>query len=242
MGGDQGHISEYYNRTNFGEYKRSPKAGKKNAEGNVEVCDLKQKTMQALNTLAVVYATFENASANLEVENSERDMLHADVRVAMEEFNEAQQNQERMRGELQDSRKSLDVAFMDMQESMSKLTDCRDLHDAACRGMEDVGKRTIETKQKADDAHDQIRAHWGRCCRATAELVTAEEDLNDCLGLMGRLIKNTVGATHAFHCSVPDRDSYEVRSLQEALDMIEDFQRRGARPEMAEVILVERQR
>ena len=31
--------------------------------------------MQALNTLAVVYATLEKASANLEVENSERDTL-----------------------------------------------------------------------------------------------------------------------------------------------------------------------
>ena len=67
-------------------------------------------------------------------------------------------------------------------------------------------------------------------------------DLNDCLGRVGRPIKDTAGATHAFSCSIPDRDSNEVRSLQEALDMIEDFQRRGARREMAEVIWVERQR
>ena len=58
--------------------------------------DLKQKTMQALNTLAVVCATFEKASADLEVENSEGDMLHADVRAAMEVLDEAQQNPERM--------------------------------------------------------------------------------------------------------------------------------------------------
>ena len=32
---------------------------KKFTEANVKVCDLKQKTMQALSTLAVVYATFE---------------------------------------------------------------------------------------------------------------------------------------------------------------------------------------
>ena len=72
--------------------------------------------------------------------------------------------------------------------------------------------------------------------------MTAEEDLNDCLGRMGRLVKDTVGATHAFHCSVPDRDSNEVRYLQDALDTIEDFKRRGARQEMAEVIWVEAQR
>ena len=80
-----------------------------------------------------------------------------------------------------------------------------------------------------------------RCRRATAEFVTAEEDLNDCLGRVGRPIKDKGGATHALSCSVPDH-SNEVRSLQEALDMIEDFQRRGARREMAEVIWVERQR
>ena len=59
--------------------------------------------------------------AKLEVENSEGDMLHADVCAAMEEFTEAQQNQERMRGVLQASRESLDIAFMDMEESMSNL-------------------------------------------------------------------------------------------------------------------------
>ena len=78
--------------------------------------------MQALNTLAVVYATFEKASANLEVENSERDRLCADVPAA---------------SELKDSRESLDIATMDMQESMSKLNYCGDLHDAAYRGLED---------------------------------------------------------------------------------------------------------
>ena len=79
-----------------------------------------------------------------------------------------------------------------------------------------------------------------RCRRATAEFVTSEEDLNDCLGRMVRPMKDTAGATHAFFCSIPDPDSNEVRYPQDALDMIEDFQRRGAQWEMAEVILVER--
>ena len=81
-----------------------------------------------------------------------------------------------------------------------------------------------------------------RCRRTTAEFVTADEDLNDCIGRMGRPVEDTAGATHALSCSVPDPDSNEVRYLQDALDMIEDFQRRGARREMAEVIWVERQR
>ena len=40
-----------------------------------------------------------------------------------------------------------------------------------------------------------------------------------------QLTKDTVGATHALACGVPDRGSNEVRFLQEALDMLEDFQR-----------------
>ena len=63
--------------------------------------------------------------------------------------------------ELKDSRESLDIATMDMQESMSRLNYCGGLHDAAYRGLKDAGRRTTETKQKADDTHDQIRTHRG---------------------------------------------------------------------------------
>ena len=66
--------------------------------------------MQALETLAAVYAVFEKAGG---------DVLCADGRAAMEEFIEAQQNQERMRGVLHDSRESVDNAFIEMQSPMS---------------------------------------------------------------------------------------------------------------------------
>ena len=65
---------------------------------------------------------FEKVSVKLEVENSERDMLCADVPAA---------------SELKDSRESLAIATMDMQESMSRLNYCGDLHDAAYRGLQD---------------------------------------------------------------------------------------------------------
>ena len=48
--------------------------------------------------------------------------------------------------------------------------------------------------------------------------------------------------THALSCGTTDRDSSEVWYLQDSLDMIEDFQRRGDRREVAENFLVERQR
>ena len=96
-------------------------------------------------------------------------------------------------------------------------------------------------KRKADDAHDQIRARRYRCRRATKEFETAEEDLNDSLGRLGQLLKDTAGATHALSCGVPDRESKEARYLQEALDIIKEFQWRGSSRGMTEINLVERQ-
>ena len=43
--------------------------------GNAEVHDFNQKMMRALDTLATVYAVFEKAGANLDVDNPERDIL-----------------------------------------------------------------------------------------------------------------------------------------------------------------------
>ena len=140
-----------------------------------------------------------------------------------------------MRGVLHDSGKSLDNAFMNMQESMSKFKE-------ACRDLQDAGTRVAETKRKVDDVQDLIRAHRERCRRVSEEYGTAEEDLNECPGRMGQLMRDTAGATHASSCCTTDRDFNEVRYLQEALDMMEDFQRRRSRREVAENILLERQR
>ena len=42
--------------------------------------------MQALETLAAVYAVFEKAGENLNVESSEGDVFFADVHAAKDEF------------------------------------------------------------------------------------------------------------------------------------------------------------
>ena len=108
---------------------------KKITEAKVKVYDLTQRTMQSLENLALVYATFEQAVTNMEVEFSEEDLLLADVRAAMRGHAEAQQHQERLQVEQKNSRDSLDTAFME-------LDNCRDLHDAVCRGLEDAGMKT----------------------------------------------------------------------------------------------------
>ena len=164
------------------------------------------------------------------------------MRAALDLFNKVHQNHERMREVRCDSRESLDNAFMDMEDSMSKFKDCRDLHDLACCDLQFAGARVTEAKRKEDDAQDQVRAHRERCRRVSAEYKTAEEDLNECLGCAGQLIRDIAGATHTLSCDTTDLDSNKVRNQQEASDIIEDFQRRGARREVADIILVERQR
>ena len=59
---------------------------------------------------------------------------------------------------------------------------------------------------------------------------------------LGQLLKDTAGATHALSCGVPDRESNGARYLQEALDTIEEFQRRGSSRGTTEITLVERQK
>ena len=68
--------------------------------------------------------------------------------------------------------------------------------------------------------------------------VTANMNLNENVGRVGQLIR----ATRPLSCGTTDRDCNEVKFLQEALDMIEDFQRRDTRREVAEIIPVERPR
>ena len=67
--------------------------------------------MQALNNLAIVYATFEQAGQNMEVDVSEGDLLFADVRTPIDKLSEAQQHLEHMHGEQKSSLESLDTAF-----------------------------------------------------------------------------------------------------------------------------------
>ena len=57
--------------------------------------------------------------------------------------------------------------------------------------------------------------------------------LNDILGRLGQLVKNTAGLAHALSCGVLDRHSNEATCLGEALNMIDDFQRRTYRWESA---------
>ena len=169
---------------------------KKNTEANTKVFDFNLKTLHALDRLAGVCATFEDTWANVENQISEGD-------IPMDELAKAQEHQARLQDELKSSRESHDMALVDLEESMSKVDDTREVLDTPCRGLEDMSKKTIELKRKADDAHDRTRSHRERCRRATKYCVMAEEVLNDSLGCLGDLVKDTAGAPHALTCGVP---------------------------------------
>ena len=87
----------------------------------------------------------------------------------------------------------------------------------------------MELKRKADDAHDRTRSHGERCWRPTKDHMMAEEFLNNGLGCLGDLVKDTTGATRSLTCGGPDRESNDVSYLQEAINMIAELQRRGSR-------------
>ena len=72
--------------------------------------------------------------------------------------------------------------------------------------------------------------------------MTAEEDLNDCLGRRGQHTKDTAGQHTRCHSASQIVTPMMFFTNTKALEMIEDFQRRSARWEVSEIISVERQR
>ena len=73
--------------------------------------------------------------------------------------------------------------------------------------------------------------------------MTVEGELHESLGKLGQLVQDTAKATRALSCGVPDRECNQAKYLQEALDMIEESQRRRSRrrspSQQMEITLVE---
>ena len=133
--------------------------------------------------MAGVYATFDDTWVNVEKKSSEGGTLFAEVYKPMDELAKAQQHQARLQDELKNFRESLDIAVLDVEEA--KLKDCRGLHDTVCRGLEDVGKKTVESKRKADNAHDKSRSHRERCQRANKRPCVGRGGSEQQLGMLG---------------------------------------------------------
>ena len=111
--------------------------------------------MQALDRLVGVYATFEDAWANLENENSESDIMYSDACGAMDEVAKAQQHQARCQDEVKGCRENLDAI-------VRVLTNFQALLEVACDDLADAGVKTIDLK-KAEDAHSTTYSHRMIC-------------------------------------------------------------------------------
>ena len=101
-----------------------PGKGRKKKILNISAADLwsSQKILQdkkgsPSQTYKKNICCLREAGEDLSQEDSSCDVVIAESQTAMEEFNAAKQDQERVRGMLHDSRESLDIAFTDMQES-----------------------------------------------------------------------------------------------------------------------------
>ena len=89
----------------------------------------------------------------------------------------------------------------------------------------------MRARRRAESAHAHVHDHQDCCRRQSAVYATTMDNLNDGLGRIGELTRDTAGATHSLSCGTTDRDCDEAKYLQEALDL----SRRGQK-----VTLVER--
>ena len=196
----------------------------------------------------------------MEDESEKGETLHDDENTAMEDLAKALQQRDRPQDELRGFQENRDNANMEVNNYRDKLNtaaielyncregpdtafielnNCQHLLASARRGLEDVDRKTVELK--ATDAHDRTRSHRDRCRRAT-KYMTVEGEINESLG---KLASSSMALREPLSCGVPDRECNEAKYLQEALNMIEEFHRRGSRrgssSKNVEIPLVERQ-
>ena len=176
----------------------------------------------------------------VEKESAGADMLFASEQDAVDKLEAARQHQDGALEVLDDCRKNMDGVFRE-------FSNCRALHEAWFDAKE-AGRRHSEPKRKAEEAHTRTCLQRECIRRATRDHVKTEEVLNNSVGCLGTLVKDTTRATQALTCGVLDRESNETKYLKEAPDMINDWQSRCSRrssedhadQDITEVVLVER--
>ena len=108
-----------------------------------------------------------------------------------------------------------------MDSAFREISNCRALHEAAWFDVKEAGRRHSELK-KNEEAHTRTFLQRESSRRATSDHVKAEGVLNNGVGCLGTLVRETANVTHAHACGVPDRESNETKYLREATDMIEE--------------------
>ena len=127
--------------------------------------------MQALESLAAVCAVFVKAEEVLNLENSECDIVFEGFR-AMDENNKAQKVQERAREKLHDAQQEAHaMAFMDLQERMSKMSDCQEVVDVKCQFLKDSGATKQRERPKMCKIKSKYATHSLSCGTTETENV-----------------------------------------------------------------------
>ena len=165
-------------------------------------------------------------------------MLFAVAYEAMEEFDKAQKDQDRLQDESAFTCESMVTASKEftncwalhdaacanvintsanLNGAFREVSNCRALHEATCVDLKKACQRTAELKRKAADAHERTQSHRERCRRAAKEHTKSEASINHRLGCLGWFVKETANATHSLTCGAPDRESNETKYLREAL-------------------------
>ena len=94
---------------------------KKITEANAKVYDLNQKTMQASESLAAVYAVFENAGGDLNVGTRSATLSSHNIELPWMSSTWPSRTRSVRGEELYDAQEAHAMAFMDLQERMSKM-------------------------------------------------------------------------------------------------------------------------
>ena len=124
---------------------------KKNAESSTKTCDLNQKTMQALDTLAEEYEAFEVTMEKVAFEHEEGDMLYAVGPEVAEELDRAHR--------LQDEPEFTCEGIVTASE---EFTNCWVLHNAAC---EDVNNTTAKLNEAFRQVSIRRATHEATCAK-----------------------------------------------------------------------------
>ena len=117
----------------------------------------------------------------------------------MEEFENAQKDQDRLQDELEVTCESVvtaskdftncgalyEVASANLNGAFREVSNCPVLHEVTCVDLKKACQRTAELKRKAADAHERTRSHRELCRRATKEHTKSEAAINPNLGVLG---------------------------------------------------------
>ena len=155
---------------------------KKNTKGNNKVYDVNQRTEAALDRLTEVYETFEDTWDTVVKESAAGDLFFASEEV--DKLEVTRQHQDHTLEVQEDCRKSMDRVY-------KEFSNCRALHEVAWFDVKETGRRHSELMRKAEEAHTRTFLQREDIRRTTHDHVKAEEVLNNGVGCLGTLVKDT---------------------------------------------------